>query len=231
MDDQTGGGAPSPEKRVPGRPPLEALRERALRQVGQSRTPGLEAENAAPAPHPAAPGPEGGAGGELPADLRAFADLVAARVPALERDALTVGLPGFRVARDGLEAACRALRDGPEMALDYLACCSGVDYAEHIDVLYHLFSIRHPGRGLVLKCAAPKEAGAGAELPWLPSVTPIWPGADWHEREIFDLLGVSFRGHPDLRRILMPEGFDGGYPLRKDYVDRREQRERKVRPR
>jgi NADH:ubiquinone oxidoreductase subunit C len=223
MDGQTGGGAPSPEKRAPGRPSLESLRERALRQVGSSRTPGLEVGSTAPA------APERGAAADLPAEARAFADLVAAHLPALERDALAVGVPGFRAARDDLDAACRALRDTPEIALDYLVCCSGVDYAEHIDVLYHLCSIRHPGRALVLKCAAPKETGA--ELPWLPSVTPIWPGANWHEREIFDLLGVSFRGHPDLRRILMPEGFDGGHPLRKDYVDHRSQRERKVRPR
>jgi NADH-quinone oxidoreductase subunit C len=216
------------------RPPLSALRARALGEVSTSRTtPGLGARSAPTSPRPAAAGAAGGAGAVLPPEAEAFAAAVAARVPGLERDHETVGLPAFRVAREHLEESCRTLRDDPDLALDYLACCSGVDYRDRIDVVYHCFSIRHPGRGVVLKCAAPKDPDGteGGELPWLPSVTGIWAGANWHEREIFDLLGVRFRGHPDLRRILMPEGFDGGYPLRKDFVDRREQRERKVRPR
>lgn len=173
----------------------------------------------------------------LPPDLQSLADRIERALPHLERDPLTEGLPGYRVARERLLETCRTLRAGISPGLDYLTCVSGVDFPDHVDVVYHIFAI---GRalGCVLKVSAAKPAGASAnvevapaEMPWVPSVTGVWPGADWHEREIFDLFGVRFDGHPDLRRILMPEGFSGGYPLRKDYVDRREQRERKVRER
>jgi NADH-quinone oxidoreductase subunit C len=213
----------------------------ALVAAAKRRAEALAAAKAAagraggPAGAGATSGPASGAAAPppLPPELEAFRALVARKVPGLQPDTLTVGLPAFRVARERLLEVCRALRGDPELGLEYLACLSGVDYPDRIDVVYHLFSIARPGRGLVLKCGAPKEAGGGEDgaLPWLPSVTSVWPGANWHEREVFDLLGVRFLGHPDLRRILMPEGFDGGYPLRKDYVDRREQRPRKVRPR
>lgn len=162
--------------------------------------------------------------------LQNFQTVVARRLPAMEGDRQTIGLPAFRVDPADLLATCRTLREDPELGLDFLACLSGVDYPDHIDVVYHLFSIGHPDRGLVLKVAVPKGPDAAGEVR-LQSVTPVWLGADWHEREAFDLFGIRFEGHPDLRRILMPEGFDGGYPLRKDYVDRREQRVRKVRER
>jgi len=131
-------------------------------------------------------------------------------------------------------AVAEGLRQLPDTPLNYLTCLSGVDYEQHIEVVYHLFSIA--GRvGLALKVDSPKggtpdePAPEGAPDPWLPSVTSVWPGANWHEREVFDLLGVHFVGHPDLRRILLPEGFSGGYPLRKDFVDQRPQRTPKVR--
>lgn len=161
--------------------------------------------------------------------LEEWAQVVARLLPGAERDGATFELPAFRLPPERLLEACRTLRNTPESALDYLTCVSGVDYADHVEVVYHLFSIPHPGRGLVLKVDARKEGEDG--MARVPSVTGLWPGADWHEREIFDLLGVRFEGHPDLRRILMPEGFDGGYPLRKGYVDAREQRHRKVRQR
>ena len=170
-------------------------------------------------------------------ELQALADQIERALPQLGRDVQTAGLPAYRVARDRLLETCRTLRAGMNPALDYLTCVSGVDFPDHVDVVYHIFAIGRPV-GCVLKVSAAKPAGASAnvevapeEMPWVPSVTGVWPGADWHEREIFDLFGVRFDGHPDLRRILMPEGFSGGYPLRKDYVDRREQRERKVRER
>ncbi len=177
----------------------------------------------------------------LPPELQALGDRVVSVLPALEREAGTVGLPAFRARREALLDVASALSTLAETPLDYLSCLCGVDHPDRVDVVYHLFSIR--GRvGLVLKVGAPKPAAGApegvvppeqnlADLPWLPSVTGVWPGADWHEREVYDLLGVRFADHPDLRRILMPEGFSGGYPLRKDYVDRREQRARKVRDR
>lgn len=158
-----------------------------------------------------------------------WAETAARLLPETARDESTFDVPALRVAPDRLLDVCRKLRHTPELHLEYLTCVSGVDYADHVEIVYHLFSVAHPERALVLKVDAPKAGGDGeAEV---PSVTEFWPGANWHEREIFDLFGVRFPGHPDLRRILMPEGFDGGYPLRKDYVDAREQRRRKVRQR
>ena len=169
-------------------------------------------------------------------ELEALRRAISERLPYLDADGTTVGLPAFRVERERLLEAARAWRELPDVGLEYLTCLSGVDYQDHIEVVYHVFSVAHPGRGAVLKAAAPKAAGdrptaEGVGDPWLPSVTSVWPGALWHEREVFDLLGVWFKDHPDLRRILLPEGFTGGFPLRKDFADERVQRERKVRPR
>jgi NADH-quinone oxidoreductase subunit C len=108
---------------------------------------------------------------------------------------------------------CRFLRDEPAMQFDCLSNLSGVDYPKqgYIQVVYHLFSyrLRH---WIVLKVNAPRDN------PVVPSVTGVWSAADWQEREVFDLLGVTFDGHPDLRRILMPEDWPG-HPLRKDFVE------------
>jgi len=163
-------------------------------------------------------------GAGLSPALRALKERTAQLLPWLEEDTLTVGLPAFRVLREELLRTVRTLREHPDLAFDYLSCLSGVDYPERVDVVYHLFRIAD-GLGICLKVGAPKDDCR------LASVTSVWPGANWHEREVFDLLGVHFEGHPDLRRILMPEGFDGGYPLRKDYVDKRPPRQRLVRPR
>ena len=105
----------------------------------------------------------------------------------------------------------RHLRDAPDAAFD---CCSDVtatDWpprAERFDVVYCLYSTRHRHR-IRVKVRA-------AELQPVPSVTGIWSGANWLEREVFDMFGVNFTGHPDRRRILMPDDWQG-YPQRKDY--------------
>jgi NADH-quinone oxidoreductase subunit C len=102
------------------------------------------------------------------------------------------------------------LRDDAELQFDFLMCLSGVDYTKGmLGVVYHLYSMtmRHK---ITLKVDVPVDK---AEL---PSVTIVWPGANWHEREAFDLFGISFTGHPDLRRILLPEDYPG-HPLRKDF--------------
>src|ERR1019366_3142754 len=109
-----------------------------------------------------------------------------------------------------LGVACH-LRDAPDAAFD---CCSDVtatDWpprAERFDVVYCLYSTRHRHR-IRVKARA-------AELQPVPSVTGIWSGANWLEREVFDMFGVNFTGHPDRRRILMPDDWQG-YPQRKDY--------------
>jgi len=106
---------------------------------------------------------------------------------------------------------CRFLRDDPETAMDCLSNQSGVDYKDRIEVVYHLFSyrLRH---NAVLKVKLPRDNPAVA------TVETVWKSANWMEREIFDLLGVTFDGHSDMRRLLMPEDWPG-YPLRKDFVE------------
>ncbi len=137
--------------------------------------------------------------------------------------------PWIEVTPAGLVPLCTYLRDEPDLRFNFLNCISGVDYLEtdpkkaakadfkpHLEVVYHLWSLPFK-RSLVLKVMLPrwKDDTAG-HLPEVPSVSGVWRTADWHEREVFDLCGVSFTGHPDLRRILCPEDWVG-HPLRKDY--------------
>jgi NADH-quinone oxidoreductase subunit C len=124
---------------------------------------------------------------------------------------------------------CTYLRDEPSLQFNFLNCISGVDYFEadpkkaakvswqpHTEVVYHLWSLPHKV-SLVLKVILPRwKNDTPGELPEVPSVCSVWPAADWHEREVFDLSGVMFTGHPNLRRILCPEDWVG-HPLRKDY--------------
>lgn len=105
----------------------------------------------------------------------------------------------------------RFLRDESDCAMDCLSNETGVDYKDRIEVVYHLFSYTHR-HGCVLKVKLPRDN------PVVATVEEIWRAANWMEREIYDLLGVSFAGHSDLRRILMPEDWSG-YPLRKDFVE------------
>jgi len=110
-----------------------------------------------------------------------------------------------------LKETCRFLRDDPECRFELLADLSGVDFPERekrFRVVYHLASVKHTTR-LRLRVEAPEGSS-------LASVSEIWPGADWYEREVFDLFGLEFEGHPNLVRILMPDDWTG-YPLRKDY--------------
>lgn len=137
--------------------------------------------------------------------------------------------PWIEVARDRLADVCRYLRDEPDLRFEMLHCITAVDYLEtdpkkaakagfqpHIELFYHLssLSLRHR---LVLKVMLPRwENDVEGQLPRVPTVSGIWGGAEWHEREVYDLSGVEFVGHPDLRRILCPEDWVG-HPLRKDY--------------
>jgi NADH-quinone oxidoreductase subunit C len=128
-----------------------------------------------------------------------------------------------------LLAICKVLRDHPKLKFAILNCISGVDYLEldpkkapkagyepHLEVVYHLSSFAHQHR-FVVKVLLPRwKDNKPGELPEVPSLANLWPGADWHEREVFDLGGVMFVGHPDLRRILLSDDWVG-HPLRKDY--------------
>ncbi|HVA81886.1 MAG TPA: NADH-quinone oxidoreductase subunit C [Candidatus Binataceae bacterium] len=105
----------------------------------------------------------------------------------------------------------RFMHDDPALAMDCLSNQSGVDYKDRIEVVCHLFSYQHR-HGAVLKIKLPREN------PVVPTLEGVWKSANWMEREIFDLLGVTFEGHSDMRRILLPEDWEG-FPLRKDFVE------------
>ena len=132
---------------------------------------------------------------------------------ALPSIAITVESGVLFVASKDLTAICRYFKDTERFHLDYLANLTAVDYPteQRIDVVYHLASMEHKHGPVALKVKLPRQQ------PTVASVTPIWRGAEFQEREVYDLFGVTFEGHPDLRRILMWDGFEG-HPLRKDYV-------------
>jgi NADH-quinone oxidoreductase subunit C len=137
--------------------------------------------------------------------------------------------PWIEVRPDGLLEIARYLRDDRDLAFDMLHCITAVDYFEpdpkkaaqvewqpHLELIYHLSSITRRHR-LVLKLRLPRWLDdRPGELPEVPSVSSVWSTAEWHEREVFDLMGVNFLGHPDPRRILCPEDWVG-HGLRKDY--------------
>jgi len=120
------------------------------------------------------------------------------------------------IETDKLLEVAQFLHTHPSTYFDSLSCITGVDVPENqvLEVIYHLYSIPY-NLHLALKVIVPRNQ-EGEALPEVPSLTPIWKGADWHERETYDLLGINFVGHPDLRRILLPADWEG-YPLRKDY--------------
>lgn len=105
---------------------------------------------------------------------------------------------------------CQQLKTDPALSFDYLACLTSIDRQDHLEVAYNLRSLTHKHE-FCLKVRLPRDT------PEIPTVTSIWKGANWHEREAYDLMGIHFQGHPDLRRILLPDEWEG-HPLRKYYV-------------
>lgn len=117
------------------------------------------------------------------------------------------------VKREALHQVASFLREDPAMAFDYIVHVSSVDWPdeeERFEVVYELYSIRHRHR-IRLKTRAPESDCV------VDSLTGLWKGADFMEREVYDMMGIRFRNHPDLRRILMPDEYEEGYPLRKDF--------------
>ncbi len=137
--------------------------------------------------------------------------------------------PWIEISPEGLVEVATYLRDDPDLRFNMLNCISGVDYFHsdpkkaakapwqpHVELVYHLSSTVSKQQ-LVLKVMLPRwQEDREGDLPEAPSVAGVWATADWHEREVYDLMGVRFMGHPDLRRILCPEDWVG-HPLRKDY--------------
>jgi NADH-quinone oxidoreductase subunit C len=118
----------------------------------------------------------------------------------------------IKIPKEDLVAVCSYLVQNEETYFDMLSCLTGIDNgvdAGTMEVAYNLYSIPY-NIHLMLKVVLPREN------PEVDSVSHIWRTANWHEREIFDMLGIHIKGHPDLRRILMPADWQG-HPLRKDY--------------
>lgn len=121
------------------------------------------------------------------------------------------------VKKEDMVPLCTFLRDDPDFSFNLLSDLCGVDYLgrkPRFDVVYHLYSLDKNHR---LRLKVKVEEGES-----VPSVTSVWNTANWHEREVFDLFGITFDGHPDLSRILLPEDWEG-YPLRKDFPLTREE--------
>ncbi|MEE9172671.1 MAG: NADH-quinone oxidoreductase subunit C [candidate division NC10 bacterium] len=134
-----------------------------------------------------------------------FPGAVVAVVPFQDEVTITV-------EREEIDRICHFLKGDPDLRYDFLADLCGVDWLgkqePRFEVVYNLYSIPRRDR-IRLKIRVPEDTE-------VPSVVRVWPTANWHEREVFDMFGVRFTGHPDLRRILMPEDWEG-HPLRKDY--------------
>ena len=116
------------------------------------------------------------------------------------------------VSSENVHALISELKNNSDTSFDYMFCQTGIDFPEHIEVSYHLRNTQNNSE-IVIKAKIEDR-----ENPSIDSVFDLYKTADFHEREIFDLFGVKFNNHPDLRRILLDDDWEG-YPLRKDYVD------------
>lgn len=138
-------------------------------------------------------------------------DIIKAQFPGAVVDAKLEGVvdPFIKIQSGNIKDVASFVRDNEQLKFDYLMCLSGVDYKGRLGVTYNLYSMVHRHK-IVLKVEVPTDAAN------VPSVESVWKTANWHEREAFDMYGIQFLDHPDLRRILLPDDWEG-YPLRKDY--------------
>lgn len=116
------------------------------------------------------------------------------------------------VPSDKLHGLASTLKSDSSTSFDYLFCLTGVDWPQHMEVVYHLKSTQH-GHSFVLKGKISTR-----ENPEIDTVCDLWPTAEFHEREVFDLYGINFKNHPDMRRIFLEDDWVG-FPMRKDYDD------------
>ena len=117
----------------------------------------------------------------------------------------------LQVPPEKLTDVCRFLRFDPPLSFDFLSFVTSVDWKDRFEMVYYLVSTLHRHKAVL------KTTVANYASPQVDSVTAIWKTADWQEREVFDLMGIRFSGHYNLRRILLPDDWEG-YPLRKDYA-------------
>lgn len=142
------------------------------------------------------------------------------KTPTEIKQDIEINFPSIQVALEGASLVipkeqwseiAEFLKTNPAHSFDYLSSVTGTDYKEYLEVVYHLYSVAKKEGPLTIKVRTDVEKSK------VPSVTPIWRSAEFQEREAYDLVGIHFEGHPDLRRILMWEGFKH-HPLRKNYV-------------
>jgi len=124
--------------------------------------------------------------------------------------------PHVRTTGNQWRAIAEYLKDDPQLTFDFLGCISAVDYVadDQLCAVYDLYSMQH-NHWFAIKVYVDRNN------PHIDTVSDLWPAAEWHEREAYDLMGINFDDHPDLRRILLPEDWEG-HPLRKDYAFPRE---------
>ena len=152
-------------------------------------------------------------------DSTAIIDVLSRTVPAAGLESVQAGdgMPTISVALDQLLETCRALRDAPELRFAFLADLFPVDYyprEPRFEMVYLLASLGVAGFGDAPTRLRVKVRVAADAI--VPSLASLWPAASWSEREAYDLFGITFSNHPDMRRILMPDDWEG-FPLRKDY--------------
>ena len=153
-------------------------------------------------------------------DTQAILQALAGAAPdgAVEAAPAADGMPALYVAREHLVAVCLALRDRPDLQFTFAPDITSVDYLPReprFEVMIHLASLGVPPYGDTPKRLRLKVRVPGAD-PHMPTLSGVWKSMNWGEREVYDLFGIHFDGHPDLRRILMPDDWEG-HPARKDY--------------
>jgi len=122
--------------------------------------------------------------------------------------------PLVLIPREHLQEVTLFIRDDEKLCFESLMCLSGIEMGDELHTVYNLYSNKHNHK-VSLRCKVSKED------PVMPTVTFVWRTAEWHERESFDLIGITYDGHPDPRRILLPDDWEG-HPLRKDYVPQKQ---------
>ena len=202
-----GGAAPAEEGGAAERPARAPRAEGAERPARAPRAAKTEDGEAAEPPKPKEPS-------KNQPVLDRIAAIIAESVGPDAVEAAVINeksgeIPTLTVAGNRWYRTAETLKSHPETGMNYLRNLSGVDQETHLEVVYHLIN-------LTTKVEVCVKVKADRESPVVPSVTPLWSTANWNEREVFDLLGVDFPGHPDLRRIMMSDDWVG-HPLRKDY--------------
>lgn len=191
----------SEEQKEIGKEPVANTSEKT--EAGASTQPAEKAPAAKPAAPAAAAKPAEEA---APPPAGEFGKVLEdARIPVNNLGPDAEGIEMINIAPADLLRAGELLRDKCEF--DLLLSCTGIDWKDRLESVYHLYSTKSH-KSLAIKVTAENEHS--------PSLIPVWPAADWHERESYDLLGIKYDGHPNLTRILMPSDWLG-HPLRKDY--------------